>query len=1004
MKRKAIAALLTLLLLSFAAPSAALADSHAVYVSSGGSDKNSGMSAAEPVATLAKAAELVNNGEGKDYTVYVMTDLVSTASARFFDKNVTITSYDGKATVSRGEGFAAASDSARGLYNPAMVEIQTSQGEASLTLSDIIFDDCGKHEGYVFSQAVSGDDTVDNTVYVQDAIIASNATYDCTITLGSGAELRNFGGMSAVRATGKASVKMESGSIITDTTVTGRGKDSSDKVSDGPAGAVWLQGGALVTEEGSEIKDLFGRAVYADGGNVNLGGTVSGMSYSDGMWMGANGIVLHLRNGAEGTLASTCVIDNTGTVGGKESAIYVEGCTLTAQKGSVIKNFDKTTGIAACYAAVVDFNGEITGFTGDAHAFNLQNSDKEGEGFDVTLGPYAYIHDNQSGYGTIYLQGYNSQLHIYGRINDNISSDRGGALAMANNLGLSTVTMYDGAEICGNYSEQTGGGIMVSVGDFIMKGGTISGNISKDEGGGVFVRRGGTFVMEGGKVENNASASVGGGVAYEAGDYRDGIPNVDLQGGAVSDNVMKAQISKDAETGKYSVVDKENAAANDLAVLSSSGGKYFSNTGRNMFISSEAEVDNKSVYFVDDNKTVTPCDTDVALGNASPESISDLKESSKQLGWSNPLASFWTQRDGSSVLTVGGLSPDEGLPVYALVIAVDEDGNPAADAELRVFDTQKTEDGIAVTLSAGFANGCAVALVQPASDLGSAVITTDVTVIYDTDKAEDDTYEVPYLTTYTMSKSLLSQLKAIVAGFEDEEPLDVGEFKFVVELDPRLAAKLKEDGSGYEFVFDGAGILDVNEKEVTLDGNKLIVPCTPVKGWSKVIKKLSENAEVVMTLTGTGVLKAEDFLAGDTLDTTGHIEVTFNGIGDGVIPANVCMTEMKKTETYTVTYTDGVDGEEVFADQVFGNILPGTKTPAFEGTPYRKGYTFKGWTPEVSETVTGDAVYTALWEQGTPVPKTGDNSGVMLWAAVLVIAAVVMTGVIVSLKKKKPNR
>ena len=45
---------------------------------------------------------------------------------------------------------------------------------------------------------------------------------------------------------------------------------------------------------------------------------------------------------------------------------------------------------------------------------------------------------------------------------------------------------------------------------------------------------------------------------------------------------------------------------------------------------------------------------------------------------------------------------------------------------------------------------------------------------------------------------------------------------------------------------------------------------------------------------------------------------------------------------YTVTYTDGVDTEEVFADQVYGNLLSGTTTPAFKGTPTRDGYVFAG--------------------------------------------------------------
>ena len=65
--------------------------------------------------------------------------------------------------------------------------------------------------------------------------------------------------------------------------------------------------------------------------------------------------------------------------------------------------------------------------------------------------------------------------------------------------------------------------------------------------------------------------------------------------------------------------------------------------------------------------------------------------------------------------------------------------------------------------------------------------------------------------------------------------------------------------------------------------------------------------------------------------------------------------------TYTVTYTDGVDGEEIFADQVTGDLLEGEATPAFSGTPEREGYVFAGWNPAVSATVSGDVTYTATW-------------------------------------------
>ena len=64
---------------------------------------------------------------------------------------------------------------------------------------------------------------------------------------------------------------------------------------------------------------------------------------------------------------------------------------------------------------------------------------------------------------------------------------------------------------------------------------------------------------------------------------------------------------------------------------------------------------------------------------------------------------------------------------------------------------------------------------------------------------------------------------------------------------------------------------------------------------------------------------------------------------------------------YTVTYTDGVDGEVVFEDKVFPNLLVGTETPKFGETPTRAGYTFTGWSPAVEENVTNNITYNATW-------------------------------------------
>ena len=64
--------------------------------------------------------------------------------------------------------------------------------------------------------------------------------------------------------------------------------------------------------------------------------------------------------------------------------------------------------------------------------------------------------------------------------------------------------------------------------------------------------------------------------------------------------------------------------------------------------------------------------------------------------------------------------------------------------------------------------------------------------------------------------------------------------------------------------------------------------------------------------------------------------------------------------THTVTYTDGVEGEEVFKDQTFKKNH-GSDTPVFSGTPEREGYTFTGWDPVVEKKVTRDITYTAQW-------------------------------------------
>ena len=723
-----------------------------------------------PFATLAKAVDAAADGAA----IYIMSDLTMDQCARFYDKSLTITSGEGGPyTVTRSADFNLQSDTARSWYNPAMIEVQSlSASSVGLTLSKIILDDAGMHEGTVFAQAVSGDGSADNTIFVQDAIIASNATVPCTVTLGSGAVLRNFGGMSAVRATDQAKIVMESGSVIEDTMAGYTRTKDSAAGSVGPAGAIWLQGGTLVMKEGSKIQNMDGRGVYADGGKVEIGCAISSIAANkSAMWQSNSGIAIHLRNNAEGTLTSTALIKNLS--GG--SMIYCAGGakSFKMENGSKITDCPSLNGnVIFAENSTVVIDGEISNVhaTGNHHILQTEGCTA------VTIGKNGRILNNRAYYGAVYINGTNDRLDIYGKINGNICTDRGGGVVLSNNYGNHNAAMYEGAEICNNKAEKTGGGTMISKGTFTMNGGTISGNISGTDsakgeadriGGGVFVRKGGQFIMNGGAIENNAATAFGGGVCFDASDWGGTVPKIELNAGTIKNNLRQVTVTVTVND-EYQIT---GGISNDLAVT----GKDYGKCDRYLYISREAAVGDRAVYFQTDSKTVTPADSslDIRLGNTSAANVTALTNASDSMGWSDPLATFWVQRDGAAKLTVRGLTLND-LPVYVLSLPVDETGKVLDASEAQVYAARKTntEDtnprDIDVTLPDVSGNGYAVAVVQPSQDHGELVIQGPETI--ERNKTGEH-YPVTYTVTYDMSESMESMIEQ--SGGEAEYVLTI---------------------------------------------------------------------------------------------------------------------------------------------------------------------------------------------------------------------------------------
>ena len=1006
-----------------AANPAAQNDAAEIYVSSTGNDEQNTGTKDLPFATLAKAVDAAADGT----TIYVMSDLTMDQCARFYDKSLKITSGEGGPyTITRSADFKQQSDTARSWYNPAMIEVQSSSASSvGLTLSDIVLDDAGMHEGTVFAQAVSGDGNGDNTVYVQDAIIASNATVPCTVTLGKDAVLRNFGGMSAVRATDQAKIVMESGSVIEDTLTGYTRTKGSGADSVGPAGAIWLQGGTLVMEEGSKIRNMDGRGVYADGGKVEIGGAISSIAANkSAMWQANSGIVIHLRNNAEGTLTSTALIEKISS----GSIIYCAGDakSFKMENGSKITDCPKLNGnVIYAKNCTVVIDGEIS----NVYATGNHILQTDG-GTAVTIGENGRILNNHAYYGAVYINGTDEHLDIYGKINGNICANRGGGVVLSNNGGNHNATMYEGAEICNNKAEQTGGGAMISKGVFTMNGGTISGNISGTNsakgaadriGGGVFVRRGGQFIMNGGAIENNATTAFGGGVCFDASDYGGTVPKIELNAGTIRNNRMQVTVGDEYQiTGGIS---------NDLAVT----GKDYGKCDRYLYISREAAVGDKAVYYQTGSKTVTPDDSslDIRLGNTSAANVAALTGASKSMGWNDPLTTLWVQRDGAAELTIGGLTVND-LPVYVLSLPVDETGKVLDASEVQVYEAQKTDTGdiIDITLPDVSGNGYAVAIVQPSQNHGTLVINGPETI--ERNKTGAD-YPVTYTVTYDMSESMESIIEQ--SGGE-------AEYVLTIDQDVRLTGNPGSfNGESIQVTYSlphsefkaGDFLLASAKLRITVGQHDYIIPSNVAK---------TQKIETTYNLTtqvngGNGTISASKagLAAGShetvvfTPDSGYEIDtVTVNGVKVEVL-SNTLEVIMDADKTVIVTYKSiphihnhGADWKsdadnhwhecpcgdrKDTAAHTFKWVIDKEATATTRGSKHEE-CTVCGYKKAAVEIpATGSAAKPSDQTDNlgnTTSPKTGDSSNLVLWSALLFISGGAAIGTTVVSRKKKHNR
>ncbi|MFO7611619.1 MAG: InlB B-repeat-containing protein, partial [Clostridia bacterium] len=143
---------------------------------------------------------------------------------------------------------------------------------------------------------------------------------------------------------------------------------------------------------------------------------------------------------------------------------------------------------------------------------------------------------------------------------------------------------------------------------------------------------------------------------------------------------------------------------------------------------------------------------------------------------------------------------------------------------------------------------------------------------------------------------------------------------------------------------------------VTYDGNTNTEGMVPVDGDSPYLV-----GDLVTVLGNTGMLTKIGFsFVGWNTAANGSGTSYVAGDTFAMPAANVTLfAQWTALPTYTVTYNPGTQG--TFEPQVTTGLLAGATTPTAPTVTGNVGYTFTGWSPTPTATVTGDATYTAQW-------------------------------------------
>ncbi len=609
-------------------------------------------------------------------------------------------------------------------------------------------------------------------------------------------------------------------------------------------------------------------------------------------------------------------------------------------------------------------------------------------------------------------------------VNSTDADGDGGTVDVSNTGVTETPIKYgkfimNGGSIMNSKAGDDGGAVDIGSGcTFIMNGGTISGCRADDDGGAVFIKQGGTFELNGGLIQDCSAGANGGAVNI----YLDG--RFTMTGGTIK--------SCKVDLGGIGIA---VYGSNDKAVVTMTGGT-FEDCGVFPY-----SFDAFTVTFDSDGGSAV---SEQKLRNAPVVKPADPEKSGYDFaGWylEDTQYTFDTKVTGDIILKAhwtpaAALTTITSAAVQNVKFDYQLGDVPRATAEVYNADADKCE--IVYECWQEFENNEPVAAWY--SDNGAH---GSLPVITEFESGKEYVYSI-----------MLKPKDGY--SFSNDVVMTVNEESVRVSLSGGFlyAPAVKTITMPTVVVID---MVEVNDVTVSFkDGDKPVFTGEVPDGANYAYRcewwELDSKTGAMSTDFGdfyknkiTAFESGKTYHYGVYLTTYGDVgniryvfgpdtKLKINGkfvnyrryegdTSDGSDGSMWVLTDLTMTpeagsptpsEKYTITYTDGVDGEEIFKDQSY-IVESGKTTPAFNGTPTRKGYTFAGWKPAVAAIVTGNATYEATWkpDAATTVssdnkpgtseaasPKTGDDSNMILWFGLLLVSSGTLIGTVIGKKKK----